>query len=288
MNLFVNAHDGAPVLRFVWLVLLLSLTLMRPAQAINGGQTAVPGDWPSIVGLVRADMDNDNGFYCAGSLIAPRWVVTAAHCVSTVTSGYLQVVTGLYSLSQPAGTQRIAVQQIIVHPDYNTPVLNADIALLKLASASHSPVVGVMGEAGSLGQQATLLGWGYTGPLGPNPDRLQYASVPIVSHQTCVAAYQGRQIVYSSMICAGDGIGGPSLCTQGSGGPLLVQLSGQTVLAGIASFNAGCGSAGYYSGFSRVSARLGFLQQHVPGLQVYRRQPGDSPASVLYLLLGQM
>ncbi len=272
----------------VLLVMMAGVLLAAmPARAINLAENAVQGQWPSIVGLVRSSLDNAHGFYCAGSLIAPRWVVTAAHCVSGVNAAYLEVVSGLYALSQTAGTQRIAVQQIIVHPDYNKPVLNADIALLRLASVSSSPVLPVMGASTHLdAMYATMLGWGYQSLSGSNPDLLQQAQVPIVSQARCADAYAGIQTIYNSMVCAGDGLGGPSLCTQDSGGPLLIELQGQTVLAGVASFNRGCGSVGYYSGFSRVSSRLNFLQQYVPGLQVVRTEPVYTPAAVLLLLLG--
>ena len=42
------------------------------------GQTAVPGEWPWQVHLIRASSGNG---VCGGTLIDPYWVVTAAHCV---------------------------------------------------------------------------------------------------------------------------------------------------------------------------------------------------------------
>ena len=50
---------------------------MRPNTRIVGGVSADHGDWPW-----QAQIRTKYGFtYCGGTLIAPQWVATAAHCV---------------------------------------------------------------------------------------------------------------------------------------------------------------------------------------------------------------
>jgi secreted trypsin-like serine protease len=44
-------------------------------QRITGGSTASPPHFPWLAALII-----DNAFFCSGSLISSRWVLTAARC----------------------------------------------------------------------------------------------------------------------------------------------------------------------------------------------------------------
>lgn len=90
---------------------------------IINGIPVEQGNWPWQVRIL-GDTDDRKGF-CGGSLIAPQWVLTAAHCLdrhNSVAVGYGDV--DLRRMST------VAVETIVVHPLWHAPrlVLNVDMA----------------------------------------------------------------------------------------------------------------------------------------------------------------
>jgi secreted trypsin-like serine protease len=66
-------------------------------------------------------------------VLANDWVVTAAHCCAGQIPATLHVVAGGIKLNSPEGEeQRVNVDRIIGHPDYNSRDLTNDICLLKV------------------------------------------------------------------------------------------------------------------------------------------------------------
>ena len=102
---------------------------------IVGGQEAVPGAWPWMAALVSANLDDYNGQFCGGALIAPQWVLTAVHCVENETPSSIDVTLGKHKLTDSGG-ERINVVEIIRHPNFNSSTLDSDVALLRLETAN--------------------------------------------------------------------------------------------------------------------------------------------------------
>ena len=178
-------------------------------EKVLGGQPADPGEWPWQVALLRADslerydkstakevrrFANLLAQFCGGSLIAPNWVLTAAHCVVDVAPGDVKVLVGTNTLLE--GT-RLTVTKVIVHGDYAFPT--NDIALLKLAAPAYSanaksaqPVTLATTELekkhAAAGGKATVTGWGLTG-IGQQPTKLMESEIEIFDRAECNVSY---------------------------------------------------------------------------------------------------
>ncbi|MEM7116960.1 MAG: serine protease [Chloroflexota bacterium] len=240
----------------------------QDAPTIIGGEEATPGAWPWMAALVSADsQDAFNGQFCGGSLIAPTWVLTAAHCTEGATAEQIHVVLGRHTLSSNVG-ERIPVAQIIDHPNYNSATVDNDISLLRLSRASSQTAVAPLSQSNlnlaAPGTNATVTGWGNTSTTGSSfPDELRQVTVPIVSNQTCNAPASYNGAITDNMLCAGFAQGGKDSCQGDSGGPLVVpDGNGGWAQVGVVSWGNGCAEANFYGVYARVSNYDSWIAQH--------------------------
>jgi secreted trypsin-like serine protease len=264
---------------------------------IIGGNPADDGEYPWQVALVGSTYANPyDGQFCGGSIIAPGWVLTAAHCVvdddGTVSNpASLDVVAGVNLLSSGPtfGTQgqRRKVAQIIVYSSFyyiNGKIPENDIALLRLAAPLNlnpkAQPISLATQADSPrfapGVTATVSGWGRMNqpPQEPIlfPDALMDVQVPIVDQIICSAAYAGK--LTPNMLCAGYAAGGKDSCQGDSGGPLIVpDGSGGWLQAGIVSWGEGCAEPNKYGVYTRLANYTGWINSWL------------NPTAVVYLPL---
>ncbi|PKM12537.1 MAG: hypothetical protein CVV13_04815 [Gammaproteobacteria bacterium HGW-Gammaproteobacteria-3] len=220
-----------------------------PTLKIIGGKNAKAGAWPWMTALVFRGSDAFLGQFCGGTLVAPDWVLTAAHCVHKLTPAQLDALVGRTDLDATDG-ERIAVIEIVIHPNFNPgPLYDNDIALLKLQHpAAVAPVQTLdhFSVQDDPGETAIVLGWGALSGASPPffPTILQQVPIPIAAPEQC-----GFDII-DTMLCAGYKGSDRDTCAGDSGGPLLVfdTESGIWRQAGITSFGFGpCGTVGIYT-----------------------------------------
>jgi secreted trypsin-like serine protease len=219
------------------------------ALAVVGGSAAPPGRFEFMGGLFTNR--EGGGFFCAGTLIAPRIFMTAAHCVVNETTGepkgattfWPKVHIGAYNRTQNVGIDVRAIAVTRPHPDFGYADKDIDrkffndIAIMLLDRPSTKPHVQLPPFIqkpqlpAATGTPLTALGWGDTRPGTFSPSeplqQLDLALRPLRVCQQVFPKVPGYRSPENTLICAGNAPGyAANICKGDSGGPLLLLGNG--------------------------------------------------------------
>ena len=228
------------------LVAALTLSLfisVSPAMSIYGGTPAIGNK--VVVALLRSEMATNSG--CSGGLVAPRVVMTAAHCMTSTPNNYWIAEPG--SDVRDLSTKRIQAEKIYLPEGFTAtkfPYQN-DFAIIVLKSgfenyetleiATNEQVLKWMSEESIV----THIGYGCTvlvdvppcAPTSPTPNQLETTFSKIIPQQFSALVpntFSATKISVEKTICGGD-----------SGSPLLKQVDGKWIYVGAQSSSNGAG-----------------------------------------------
>lgn len=227
--------------------------LGQTAQEIIGGSSDAAD--PAVVLVFAQQPRSAQGFLCSGTVIAPRVVVTAAHCLSPQTIGTgntFQVFFGS-DWNKATTTSWAAVKEVHFDPAFDARNLGAghDIGVVILAQpTSVKPVPRYRGSwnPSMVGQPVRLAGFGVS-------DGKTQGGVGIKrSVSTRLDDYNGL------LLHVGDSE--HQSCEGDSGGPALMTIAGVETLVGVTSFGqVGCVGGGWHT---RVDVLAAFIDTYAP------------------------
>jgi V8-like Glu-specific endopeptidase len=190
-------------------------------QAVSGSTSIVngaecPATNSSVVLLNMKDASGAQNGSCTGTVIAPRAILTAAHCLPSATAS-INVFLG-------TGPQQ-ATATFAAHPNYresNSTAYDVGVVLMP-ADIGRAAVPLLVSRDARVGETAILIGWGKDATGVTSTLRAGSATITAVTALTLQTTYTTS----ASSVCQGD-----------SGGPILLQEGGAWAVAGVISANS--------------------------------------------------
>lgn len=190
-----------------------AIGLMPSASIVNGSACS-----PANAAVVLVNLRDANDVHagaCSGTIIAPRAVLTAAHCVDgNVVSARIWLGSG----------DQIPARSFTRHPAYREGDVSTDVAVVQMnEDLPRTPIPLLVSRDAQVGEAAVIAGWGRDENSVGTTLRAGVASITSVTP----AILQTQYSTTASSVCAGD-----------SGGSLLLSEGGVWAIAAVTSANS--------------------------------------------------
>ncbi|XP_033018369.1 acrosin-like [Lacerta agilis] len=271
---------------------------------VVGGSNVLPGTWPWMVSFQKTTYKGYFSF-CGGSLISPRWVLSAAHCFQKPKDiPHITLSIGANRISKPGpDAQRRRIKRLVNHKFYEQFLndtyskIHNDISLVELNEPVNCTDYIQPACLPDNSVVVSLLSHCYVSGFGimnvktkKMPDIMQEGPVDIIPKTTCSSPDWWYDYILEENICAGKMERGIATCKGDSGGPLMCreQRSERYWVVGITSWGPPfCGEANkpavytstqFYLDWIRKNTNEDFsLAKHPPLMAKPRPTPRPRP-----------
>ena len=231
---------------------IVALALVLPAAAsaaepaahasIVNGRGATVEEFPSLAFI--ESREGKHGFSCTGTVVAPRVILTAAHCIEDLERGGLTpaktyaVATGTTTPSKALRQNVFRVLETHVYPGFDPGGLQGDAGVLILDRPTAAPPIALAGSGDAAlyegGAEVQLAGWGVTRANAKQaPESLRATKMVVQRPSVCKQKTRNDRPNYSTALqmctldtptkrsggCFGDS-GGPAIGHRADGTPV--------------------------------------------------------------------
>ncbi|CAO2591311.1 Serine protease 52 [Lemmus lemmus] len=205
---------------------------------------------------------------CGGSILSEWWILTASHCFLKVNNSNLVIMHGRDDFNNTEDLKYKKVDKLIMHPKFDSWLLDNDIALLLLESPLNLSINSVpicVSEVSDVlaWDNCWVTGWGITNTSLVNiqPSKLHKVNVELFRWDQCSHI---MPLVTKKVLCAGTQDAGKDACQGDSGGPLVCNKKRNRTIwyqLGIVSWGVDCGRKNVPGVYTKVPYYLKWIRK---------------------------